>query len=214
MLTVIISCILGGLVVLGGELLRKRGSVSNETSRKLTHMAHGLVVASWCYGVGYGWIIAAEVVFLISVVAARRLGLFKAMRQVNRSSWGDVLFPLAVIAIAATNPSNILFAATLVILGLADGLAALVGQNIKSYHYKAFNQDKSLAGTATFWIVSFLVTYLVLIKSGVRVNDISTIFVLVTIPSILSFMENVSPYGTDNFTVPLMTMLLLSQTIG
>ena len=211
MLTVVVSCVLGGLAVFCGELLRKRGHICNETSRKVTHMAHGLVVASWCFGVGYEWIIAAEVVFLVVVVLARKLGLFKAMRQIKRSSWGDILFPLAVIAVALMNPPHILFAATLVILGLADGLAALVGQNVKSYKYKVFGHDKSVSGTAAFWFVTFIVTYIVLIRSGDHLTDVSTIFLLLTIPSILSFTENVSPYGTDNFTVPLMTVLLLGQ---
>ena len=95
-------------------------------------------------------------------------------------------------------------------LALADGLAAIVGQNFGDYwRYRVYGQVKTVVGTMTFWLVSLIILGVgsLLAPSSVDYSHFGLIIIL--LPPILSFVENFSIKGTDNITVPFVLLIAL-----
>ena len=87
------------------------------------------------------------------------------------------------------------------IMGLGDGMAAIVGTKWGKHKYRLSKSgSKSLEGTLAMMIASFLVVYY-LTPGGFLVS-----FVVALAASAL---ENISPSGVDNATVPIISSILL-----
>ncbi len=131
------------------------------------------------------------------------------MRQVGRLSAGEYLYPLAIITLAILAPANWIFITAILNLGLADGLAAVLGTTYgKSSSYNVFGHAKSVVGTGTFFAVSLLISIWAVAYGAPSSADI-TWFALIYLPLATTAFENLSPWGTDNFTVPFVTYLIL-----
>ena len=202
----LVSSALGLLAIAGVEILRISKLVSNEASRKTLHIAHGLVVISWTFAVSYGFIVMAELLFLVVVVLARQLHIMQPMRNVDRKSWGEIFFGLGIIATALLTPSQEIFIAAILHLALADAFAALIGRRFKRGVYYIFGQRKTVAGSSTFFIVSFLIVFWLLQFGSVDYGPA----VLLFIPFAATLAENFSPYGSDNLTISLVVLGILS----
>ncbi len=207
-----LSCFLGALLVSLTYILKSRHLIQNETARKLIHFAHALTVAGWPVFIGYWFVILAEILFLAVVLAAQEYKLFHSLRKIDRKTWGEFFFPIGVITLALIAPSTWVFASSLILLGLADGTAAIIGKRAKKYNYKLFGHKKSLAGTVSFYLVAQLVIIVTIAAVSDQLLPSQVWAAIVTIPLLTTFVENVSPYGSDNFTVPLAVYLGLLAT--
>jgi dolichol kinase len=61
----------------------------------------------------------------------------------------------------------------------------------------------------TFWLVSFLILGAGLLFSYGSVTTTAYIWTLALLPPFLAGIENITPFGLDNITVPLTTLLIL-----
>lgn len=207
-----LSCVLGVILVGLTYILKSKHIVGNETARKMVHFAHALTVAGWPVFVGYWFVIIAEILFLAVVLAAHEYKLFHSLRKINRKTWGEFFFPLGVIVLAVIAPATWVFAFALILLGLADGTAAIIGKRATKYHYSMFGHKKTLAGSASFYLVALLVSVIAVCAVSGQLLPSQVWAAIVTIPLLTTFIENVSPYGSDNFTVPLAVYLGLLAT--
>ena len=210
MLLFTIGCLLGLSLVGLAYFLRGRKLIRNETARKLVHFAHALVVAGWPVFIGYWFVIVGELVFLTAVLIAQEYRLFHQLRQINRKTWGEFFFPLGVIVLAVIAPPTWIFVSALLLLGLADGAAALVGKRLKSKQYKIFGHKKTVAGSLAFFGVSVVVMAAVLLTSQTGLSGQRFWLVVLLIPFITTIPENLSPYGSDNLTVPIIVYVSLA----
>ncbi|GAC1391126.1 MAG: hypothetical protein NVSMB46_02510 [Candidatus Saccharimonadales bacterium] len=88
-------------------------------------------------------------------------------------------------------------------MSLADGFAAIFGLHYgKNNSYKVFKHTKSIIGSNVFFVISLLITIVVIILLPTHVRAVSYVFI-VLIPIITTLIENVSPFGSDNIFVPL-----------
>jgi phytol kinase len=205
-----LSSLVGGSLVLTSEALRLRKLINRETSRKIIHITHSLVIVYWSFIATNSFIIAAEILFLIVVLLARKFSIMQPLRSVNRNSWGEIFFPFGVIGSLLLAPSNPVFLAAMLHLGLADALAALVGSRVKKGEYLIFSQRKTVAGTGTFFVVSLLIMFWLVRLSSTGYVHPSLLFLLLFIPFIATFVENYSPYGSDNVSLPILVVCLLN----
>lgn len=205
---IIISSAIGIFAVIGAESLRIRKKISIEASRKCLHAAHGLVVIAWQSIAGYQFIIAAELIFFIVVLAARYTGFMQPLRNVNRKSWGEFFFPAAVIILALLEPPGLVFTAAMLHLAIADSAANFIGRQAKSGRYKILGQTKSLAGSLVFFMTSVIIMSLTLAVVPLILPLTSIAFGIIVLPIAATLAENVSVYGSDNFSVPLVVYLL------
>lgn len=205
----LISCFVGSIAILTGEFLRIKNKISNEAMRKIIHASHALVVATWPFYVPYNFIIYAEVAFIVVVLMARYKGHYLHLRNIGRQSWGELFFPSAIIIMAVANTNAWIFFAAMLHLGIADAMAAVIGQRVKWGHYWVFGHNKSIAGSLAFYVCSMLIVYLTVNNVSANFSQEVIKISLITVPLIATLIENYSPFGADNFLVPLCVSGLL-----
>lgn len=199
------------------ETLRRKLALSNEYSRKLIHVLHGLVVISWGFWLPDNFIIGFELVFLACMFVFKyvvsRWPQLGWMYDVKRRSYGEYFYPVGVIlAVLITNDSWI-FAVAVAQLAITDAVAALVGKTLgRSNEYKVFGSTKSVAGSAAFFVTAQAL-FLAVVLPTHSVPVILTGIMLLGLSAFLTLLENVSIYGSDNLILPLATAYLLQAIL-
>lgn len=199
----VISCLVGLALIASTYILKSRGLIKNETARKLIHFAHALVIAGWPIFIGYWLVILAEIAFLAVVILADEYKLFHSLRRIGRKTWGEIFYPLGVIILALLTPPTWLFVAAIMLLGLADAAAALVGKRFKGMSYVIYGHTKTVAGSSAFFVVAAIVMTITMFLSPVDISTVRVWQAIILIPLITTIVENVSPWGSDNLTVPI-----------
>ncbi|MCA9330758.1 hypothetical protein KC957_01815 [Candidatus Saccharibacteria bacterium] len=198
---------IGGLGLLGmlcAEYLRRKKLIRNEEARKTVHFLHAVAIAVWAYFLPNYWpIIVVECLALLLVLMEKKLNILPGLRAVGRLSYGEVLFLVGVILLALLAPSYSHFVIVMLHLGIADAVAAVVGKRIKSPIYKIRGHTKSAAGSLACFAASLgiFTSYLMYTDQLMWGN-----FMSVALAAILvTVVENISPMGSDNLTIPLAT---------
>ncbi len=202
---IVVSYAFIAIVIVGAKLFEK---VGNEASRKFIH----IVLCNW-------WFIAmhfftdaifASIVplsFVIINYISYKKNIISVMEREKQDGLGTVyyaisLFILAIISFGVINNPQIGLAGVLV-MGYGDGFAAIMGRKINSKEYKIGITKKTLVGSATMFIITFIILAIFLIN--VQFWYIKAIIASI----IITIVEAVSIKGTDNLTVPLITSGLL-----
>jgi phytol kinase len=195
------------VVLLISEAWWRHQKLHNEFSRKLVHITVGSFVAFWPFFLTWNEIKLLSVAFLLVVSISKNLHIFKAIHSVQRPTWGELYFALAVGGIAFVTHDKWIYMAALLFMSLADGLAAVIGVRYgKSQRYYIFKQAKSVAGTATFFVVAMVI----LIGYSYYAPGVTfqPIFILLAI--VATIVENIAIAGLDNVFVPLFVAALLN----
>jgi phytol kinase len=90
----------------------------------------------------------------------------------------------------------------ILVMGYGDGLAAVIG---KSYGKHKLAFGKSIEGSITMFVASFIVVFLV--SSFTQSVGISLILAL-GVSALATIVELITPKGLDNLSVPLSTSLI------
>ena len=89
-------------------------------------------------------------------------------------------------------------------MGYGDGLAAVIGQAVKSKEFILAGNKKSVAGSLAMFCVTLMIFVGFLVYGNSEYVAIKSILVAI----LMTIVEAVSIKGTDNITVPLITSLL------
>jgi phytol kinase len=199
-----------------GEGLRRWRGYSPEFSRKVIHIGVGL------WSIGTVLLFDNRLVAMIpplSFVALNyvsyRLELVKAMDSGERKTLGTVYFPIAFLAVLFLLwDQKPLAVAALMPLALGDAFAAILGRPYGQIHYTIFGRQRSVEGSLTMFVVSF----------------VSVVAVLVVLPALLGVprlgwgqialdglatallataTEALTPFDMDNLSVPAVSALAL-----
>lgn len=193
------------------EYLSLKRNLHSELSRKFVHVTVGTFAAFWPFFLSWGQIQLLSIVALVGMVASLKLNLFQSMHNVTRTTYGEILSVVAVGTLAFLVHDPWVFAAAMLHLSLADGLAAVAGLAWgKSNGYKVLGLAKSVAGTATFFVVSVLIIVGYLVFSG---NELP-LGTLILLPIVTTAAENLSGRGTDNLIIPLLVALVLTRSLA
>ncbi len=196
------------VILVANEIWYRKRAPHDEFSRKFVHITVGSFVAFWPFFLSWRQIQILSVAFLVTIGISKALGIFQAIHSVQRPTWGEVFFAAAVGIIALLTEDKWIYAAALLQMSLADGLAAVVGTKYGGrYKYLVFGHPKSLAGTVTFFVVSFSVLFAL---NGYFPTELS-IMAILGISLFASFLENIFVMGLDNLLVPLVVAMLLIQ---
>ncbi len=193
-------------LIVGNEFWYRKKGPRGEFSRKFVHITVGSFVAFWPFFLTWQEIRYLSLAFLLVVSVSRLLGVFKAIHSVQRPTWGEVFFACSVGAITLITENQWVYAAALLQMSLADGMAAIIGTRYGSkYKYLVFGYPKSIAGTATFFIISFSILYLL---NGHFPDQLSLAAIL-AISAVASLFENIFIMGFDNLAVPILVAALI-----
>jgi phytol kinase len=185
------------LVPTAVQLASRRVPLRPETLRKLVHIGAALLALPLPLFLSYRQITVLGLLFAALMAISRRARIFTAVHDVDRSTHGEILFPLGVAVLAAGFPHYVPFAYGVVVLGLADGLAALVGTR---YGRMRLPGGKSVWGSATFFAVA-VAAALALVGPTAMV---------VAAAASLTAAEAALRNGFDNLVVPVLGGLLAS----
>lgn len=197
-----ISLILGlggvGLLVLAGEYLRRVHLLHTEVTRKFIHISVASYIATWPFFMEWKQIILISLLMFSGIVISRHLHLFRAIHGVQRRTWGELFFAMSIGIVAVLSNSEWTFAAAMLVMGAADGFAALAGTLFHGRRYKVFGHTKSYHGTATF----FVITLMILIGCSFGDGYSMSLAGFILLPLIATVFENIAVAGTDNLFVP------------
>jgi phytol kinase len=202
----ILTVAIVGALLIANEIWWRVRTTHNEISRKFIHITVGTFVAFWPLYLSWRDIEILGVAFFVVVGISKSLRLFNAIHTVQRPTYGELCFALSVIGIALITHRKWVFAAAILQMAIADGLAGVIGVRFgKRHNYQVFDNTKSIIGTVTFFISSLMI--LLVINHYVDLH-ISLIWMLVT-SLLAAIIENLGVLGLDNLLVPLVVTLLL-----
>ena len=190
------------------EVLARRIRLSPELVRKLAHMSSAVLAAFLPLVVSFAEIAVLGIAFAAVMAASLRFGVFNAIHGVSRRTYGEVFFPLGIAALAVVCPSELPFAYGVLVLGLGDGLAALVGGRFGRRVVPLVQTRKTLWGSGAFLAVCFALGVLILAPTGVSLS-----YALVAAAAMavaLTPIELFLTYGLDNLLLPTLAGLLLT----
>jgi len=195
------------IILLASELWWRYKNPQSELSRKFVHITVGTFVAFWPFFLNWNQIRLLALGFAVTVVVSKTFHIFRAIHSVQRPTWGEVYFALVVGLLTFVTHSKSIYAASLLQMSLADGLAAVVGVRFgKRHRYKVLGHPKSYLGTATFLVVSVLL----LVGYIVTGHDLAVSH-LIGLAILASLGENFGVAGLDNLFVPLLVALVLTK---
>lgn len=203
-----------------GRWLIDTYSKDNEQLRKLVHMLHGVGLAAIAFVAPLEFIVGLEVVFLLSMIVARYLAehftkipwikYMNRMYSVGRLSFGEFFYPLSVIAITFIVQSKWEFAAAILILAIADSVAAVLGKKYGSGNsYLVFGQKKSVAGSIAFFVATLCIIAAFALLQGEAVHASLGLMILSAL--LITAAENLGVYGSDNLLIPIVAVVLLNR---
>lgn len=206
---IIVSIVFIGIIFMAAKLFEKAGK---EASRKFIH----IMLSNW-------WIIAIiffdnvfiaallPAIFIVINYASYKMNIIKVMEreegEANKDSLGTVYYAISlfILALITFGPLNnpLVGLCGIAVMGYGDGLAAVIGQAVKSPEYKIGKNKKTLAGSLTMFLVT-----LIIIAGFLTYNQSTYVAIKSILTALLiTFVEAVSIKGTDNLSVPLLTSL-------
>lgn len=196
------------------EVLRRQRGYGTGFTRKFIHIGVGMLswLVPFLFDSAWPFVLACAVFILINLLDYR-VGFFSAMASSDRTNLGTVYFPLAAAVVAVifwdTPP---LMVAALMPLTWGDGLAPVIGRAYGHNTYVVFGQTRSLQGSATFFVMGGLFTWLALwlMPGAPGLSPSAAIAPALVLLLFTTLVEAVSPWGLDNLTVTAAAIIILS----
>ena len=208
---IIVSIIYIGMILISSRVFEKNGK---EASRKYIHimLANWWIIAMIFFD-NWIWSSIMPLLFVFINYFSYKSNIIKVMEREegdeNKDSLGTVYYAISLLILSILtfgiikNP-NIGLCGVLV-MGYGDGLAAVIGQAVRSKEFRINGNKKSVAGCIAMFLVTFMVIsgYLTYIEAGAVILKAIIIAICMTV------VESVSAKGTDNLTVPIITSILM-----
>ncbi len=191
-----------------------------ETTRKLVHLFMGALCLT------FPWLFDAPqpVFVLAAVVSAVFLYLrFKAegclrpvLFGVERKSYGELFFPLAVSIIFSLAKEPVYFLVPIAVLAFADSAAALIGSRFGRriyYPYRLKHGAKSVEGSLAFLVMAFAAGVLVL-SLFTSLPFYHVLMLAALLGALSTVVESLCGNGLDNLFVPLALYFALNSALS
>ncbi len=203
----ILLALTSAILIVGVETVKRRFSLPTALTRRVIHAGTSIVATIAPLFISREEIIVVSIVFAAALLAGHRSRFFSAIHAVTRSTFGEVYLPLGVaIAALIFLPDNrSAFQFGVLVMGIADPLAGLIGEQFGTRRNQLLNNSKSLEGSLAFFISSLILT-LLFASSGTPISSI------ILIPIVLTFVEHLLVYGLDNLALPIVAAYLI-QTL-
>lgn len=187
------------VLLVGMEVVVRRRHLPSDGSRRIAHVLACLTGIGVFLTAGPVLTAVLGAVFAVAMLVSRWVGALTSVHRVRRRSLGEVYLPLAIAVsaiVAASEPA--VFVATMLVTGLADVAAGLVGDRLRA-------EQKTIWGSVAFGVVTAVVVGVIM------PHPIWTPAVVV----LATVVERVSRAGSDNLTVPVACLVpLMLQAHG
>ncbi|MFN2442860.1 MAG: diacylglycerol/polyprenol kinase family protein [Thermoanaerobaculia bacterium] len=137
--------------------------------------------------------------------------VLRSLNRVNRSSRGSEYYPIAIFLLFVLAYGDYWrYLASLLVLGIADAFAALVGGEYGRIRYRIEEGTKSLEGSLVFFIVAFLAIHLPTLLLTTLPRPV-TVLAALLVAIIVTGFEAISLRGADNLFVPIAVCVILAK---
>lgn len=185
-----------------------------ELRRKLVHIVAGLFSMALPLLVTAPW--QVEVVAIASFLALFGARLFASrniswLYGVNRMSFGELLFPVAVALLYRFCEGDYrIYVTSIAVLTFADTAGAVVGKAYGRHHFTTNAGRKSIEGSlAVFLTTAFIVGI------GMDFADpVAALLIICVIAAVITTAEGILGAGADNLVLPLLAFALLTVLPG
>lgn len=198
----------------------RRGAGAAELSRKLLHVAMGLILCPLPWLFDGAWPVIVLCAVYVGLLIARRFlvaldnHVAPVIDGVGRRSVGEFLFPIAVaVVFVLSGGDRAAYLAAILVLTLADAAAAVVGRHYGTWRFTTPGGSKSLEGSAAFAIVAFASVHLTFLLLG-SAGRVETVLLALAVALTLTGIEAVVTGGWDNLLVPVGACLMIKGFQG
>jgi len=192
-----ISCVL-----LASVICRQFFPSQKELSRKIVHIGTGPVIPlAWVLKIPSNLAVPCAGIVTIALIINYRFRLLSALEDVNRQSYGTIAYALSItfLLIFLWPENAAAVCAGVLAMSFGDGLAGLIGRQLQTPQWVIFGQRKSIAGTLTMALTVGIILILLSVFSGIAIHPL----LILTITLLAVSLEQISPWGIDNLTVPI-----------
>lgn len=201
MIGFIVSYIYVFLILVIGMRIEKYGK---EKSRKFVH----IMTANWWFIVmiffkSPFWPVMVTLSFIFVNIVTYRYSLFTCIERENGARDKGTIYygvTLLILVLLSFYYEDMLIGLTgSLVMGYADGLAALCGQKFNWIPYHVRGNKKSFSGSLMMFVVTVIVTGAILKYAGYSNNLYSCLLMGI----LATYLEAISDRGKDNLIVPL-----------
>jgi len=198
------------------ELLYKRVKISSEITRKISHLVSTLTSISFLYVFDSHWFVFSLAVlsFLLLFIGKLKHS-FGSIENVSRQTMGSYLLPVGIylsFLISESFGKPIVFMLPMLILAISDTSAGIIGlvyqlngRNISVWRWVP---AKSYAGSFTFLFTALVISYVTFVFYGYDFPEIVLLTLYISFTA--TIIELISPFGSDNLSIPLVISLILA----
>lgn len=202
MMHVVFYIFIYGLLFLSFEILQKNTFLSTGATRRIIHISSALIALSLPKYLTLGQILFICIFFLVFLIISKRMALLESIHKVDRKTWGEIYFPLGIAIMALSFlPAHVKsYEIAVIIYGASDVLANLIGTLYGTHAFSIFKCKKTIEGSIAFFIstLAILVIFNVSLPMAAFISLVTTL------------VEGISPYGSDNLTIPIVVSILLT----
>ena len=208
-LGMILSIIYIGGVLFTSKFVEKKGK---EASRKYIHILLGnwWLIAMFFFD-SVIWAAILPLLFVFVNYFSHKYNLIKSMERADgeeKDTLGTVFYAVSLVVLVIFT-FGVIKKPWVGLLGIftmayGDGFAAVLGKKLKSKEFNILGSTKTLYGSLTMFIVTFLIHILYFGIAGIEYFIIKAIIVAI----FATLLEAVSIKGTDNIVVPILTAVL------
>lgn len=201
-----------GIMALGA-IIEKKTKIDKTICRKLTHIASAFtwIICRFFFGCSIHWIIVNAVGAVALGFVSFGRGIDAYAREDAKKSYGLFYFGVVTLVVACITyavyhyvgvelGTKLYYAAGIAYycLSLGDGLAPVVAKAFKNKNYELI-KNRTLVGTLTVFVVSFLTVWAFTAITGIKFN----LLFMISIASLTCIVEFYGIKGIDNILIDL-----------
>lgn len=204
------------VLLIFNELNYRRFKVNGEITRKFAHFTATLAVVPFPYIFPSHWyILVLAALFFVVLFVTQHGTQLKSIHDIKRKSIGSYLLPFSIyisFLLSDLMDNKFIFILPMLILGISDPMAAILGINIKNFNGRikiwGYKLNKTWLGSGAFLVSSFVISMLALYFNR-GLFDLKAFWLSLLIAVVTTLAELVSWRGSDNLSIPLSAVAVL-----
>ena len=190
------------IVLLIAFLCKKYFPTKEELSRKIIHIGTGpVILLAWLFDIPKNIAFFTALLITIALGVNYQYRLLPAIEDIERKSFGTIAYGISITILLLLFWPRYASSISIGVLSMAfgDGLAGLIGRSINSPKWSILGQTKSIVGTLTMGSVVAIMVSIISSSNNLGLQPLE----ILVISLVATFLEQISPWGIDNLTVPI-----------
>ena len=190
------------IVLIIASLCKKYFPKKEELSRKIIHIGTGpVILLASLFDIPKNLAFFSALFITLGLGINYQYRLLPAIEDIERKSFGTIAYGISITLLLLLFWPRYESSISIGVLSMAfgDGLAGLIGRSINSPKWSVLGQSKSIAGTFTMGSVVAITTATISTINHLEIQSVE----IIIISLIATFLEQISPWGIDNITVPI-----------